>query len=67
MSPTKDAIKTNLVFLMPTELDYTAIVYNVVSVEPIIVAAIIPILLSTPYNFIISLPTAIDALPRNWP
>jgi len=62
-SPINDAIKTNLIFLIPTTLVYIAIVYNVVSVDPIIVEVIIPILLSTPYLFIMSLPTAIDALP----
>ncbi len=62
-SPTKPAINTNLIFLISTALKYTAIVYNVVSVDPIIIDAINPNLLSTPYVFIISLPIAIDALP----
>lgn len=35
----------------------------VVSVEPIIVDVISPILLSTPYVFIVSIPTASEALP----
>ena len=50
--PTKSANKavqsTNLVFFTFIQLVYTAIVYNVVSVDPIIVDAISPILLSTP-------------------
>lgn len=43
---------------------YIAIVYKVVSVEPIIVEAIIPIILSTPLFFIISNATAVEALPE---
>ena len=62
-SPINAAINTNLVFFIPTALEYIAIVYSVVSVDPIIVEAINPSILSTPYKFIISLPTAIDALP----
>ena len=65
--PTISAIradtKTNLIFFIPTQLVYIAIVYKVVSVDPIIVDAIKPILLSTPYIVIISVATAIDALP----
>ena len=63
MSATSAAIITHLVFLIPTELVYIAIVYSVVSVEPIITDAINPMLLSTPYCVIISVATAIDALP----
>lgn len=48
-SAIKDATNTNRIFFIPTQLVYTAIVYSVVSVEPIIVEAIIPIKLSTPY------------------
>ena len=66
--PTRSAISaatnTNLIFLTPTILVYTAIVYKVVSVDPIIVDTISPILLSTPYVCMISVPTAIDALPE---
>ena len=62
-SPTNAASSTPLVFFIFTILVYIAIVYNVVSVEPIIVEAIIPILLSTPYCCIISVPIAIEALP----
>lgn len=50
--PTKSAHNaahnTNLVFFIPTLLVYTAIVYTVVSVDPIITEAIKPILESTP-------------------
>lgn len=63
MSATSAAIITHLVFFIPTELVYIAIVYSVVSVEPIITDAIKPILLSTPCCVIISVATAIDALP----
>ena len=62
-SPTNAANKIPLVFFILTTLVYIAIVYKVVSVDPIIVDAIIPILLSTPYSFMISVPIAIDALP----
>ncbi len=66
--PTKSASraagKTNLVFLTPIVLVYRAIVYNVVSVEPIIVDVINPINESTLYLFIISMATAIEALPE---
>ena len=66
--PVKSAIKaannTNLVFLIFTELVYMAIVYIVVSVEPIIVATINPIKESTPNFFIKSVATAIDPLPE---
>lgn len=44
-------------------LVYIAIVYIVVSVEPISVDAIFPIKLSTPQFFIISTAIAVDALP----
>ena len=47
-SAIKAAYKTNLVFFILTTPVYTAIVYNVVSVAPIITDAIIPISLSTP-------------------
>ena len=67
ISPIKAAPRIPLLFFIFTILVYIAIVYNVVSVEPIIVDAIIPILLSTPYWFIISVPIAIEALPWNWP
>ena len=62
-SPINAAINTNLFFLIPILLVYIAIVYKVVSVDPIIVEAISPNLLSTPYFIIISLPIAIEALP----
>ena len=52
-----------LVFLIFILLQYTAIVYKVVSVEPIITEAIKPILESTPLFFIISVARANDALP----
>ena len=42
-SASKAASKTNLVFFIFNALVYKAIVYKVVSVEPIIVAAIKPI------------------------
>ena len=58
------AVNTNLIFFTPTQLVYTAIVYNVVSVEPIIVDAINPIFESTPKLVIISVATAVDALPE---
>lgn len=48
MSPAKPASKTNLVFFIFTIPEYIAIVYIVVSVEPIIVDAIFPINESTP-------------------
>lgn len=41
-SPINAASNTNLVFFTPTTLVYTAIVYSVVSVEPIIVDVINP-------------------------
>ena len=41
-SPISAAINTNLIFFIPTTLVYKAIVYNVVSVDPIIVEVIIP-------------------------
>ena len=47
-----------------TQLVYIAIVYKVVSVDPIIVEAIKPIFESTPKVVIISVATAIDALPE---
>lgn len=47
-SAAKAAIKIPLVFFILTELVYTAIVYNVVSVEPIITEANIPAKESTP-------------------
>ena len=49
VSPISAAIKIPLVFFIFTTLVYIAIVYNVVSVDPIMVDTIIPILLSTPY------------------
>ena len=45
-------------------LVYIAIVYIVVSVDPISVEAIFPIKLSTPQFFIISTAIAVDALPE---
>ena len=57
------AHNTNLLSLIFTLLVYTAIVYMVVSVEPIITDAISPILLSTPKLFIISVAIAIEPLP----
>ena len=42
-SAVNDAIKTPLFFFIFTQLVYTAIVYNVVSVEPIITEATLPI------------------------
>ena len=63
ISAVNAAQRTNLVFFIFTLLVYTAIVYKVVSVDPIIVAAIIPILLSTPKFFIISVAIAIELLP----
>ena len=51
-------------FFIFTELVYTAIVYNVVSVDPIITEAKIPIKESTPLFFIISVAIAIEALPE---
>ena len=66
--PTKSAInagiRTNLVFFIPTAPVYRAIVYKVVSVDPITIEAISPNLLSTPKFFIISVATAIEALPE---
>lgn len=47
-SARRAAIKTNLVFLIFTALVYNAIVYKVVSVDPIIVEHINPINESTP-------------------
>lgn len=47
-SPANAAINIPLVFLILTQLVYTAMVYKVVSVDPIIVEAIIPIFVSTP-------------------
>lgn len=41
-SPINAASRTNLIFFIPTTLVYTAIVYSVVSVDPIIVDAIRP-------------------------
>ena len=63
-SASKAAIKTNLVFLTFTALVYNAMVYKVVSVDPIIVELINPIKESTPKLFIISVATAIEALPE---
>ena len=63
ISAVNAAIKTNLVFFIFTLEEYTAMVYNVVSVAPIITAAITPIGLSTPKFFIISVATAIELLP----
>ena len=63
MSAHSDAQRTNLIFFTPTAPVYIAIVYKVVSVDPIIVAAIKPILLSTPDLLIISVAIAIEALP----
>ena len=63
MSAVSAASKINLVFLILPQLVYTAIVYKVVSVEPIIVEAIFPIKLSTPKVFIISVAMAIEPLP----
>ena len=63
MSPIKAATKIPLVYFILTTLEYIAIVYYVVSVDPMIVDTIIPILLSTPYCSIISVPIAIEALP----
>ena len=66
--PTKSAsnaaINTNLAFLIRIALVYIAIVYKVVSVEPIIVEEIKPTKESTPKFFIISVATAIEALPE---
>lgn len=66
--PTKSAIKaannTKRVFFTFIVLVYKAIVYKVVSVEPIIVEAINPIKESTPYLVIMSVATAIEALPE---
>ena len=66
--PTKSArraaIKTNLVFFIFTALVYKAIVYKVVSVDPIMVELINPINESTPKLFIISVATATEALPE---
>ena len=66
--PTKSARRaannTNLVFFIFTALVYNAIVYKVVSVDPIIVELIKPIKESTPYLVIISVATAIEALPE---
>ena len=66
--PTKSAKRaatsTNRVFFIFTALVYNAIVYKVVSVEPIIVELIKPISESTPNLFIISVATAIEALPE---
>lgn len=66
--PTKSAkraaYKTKRVFLILTVLVYNAIVYKVVSVEPMMVEAIKPIEESTPYFVIISVAIAIDALPE---
>ena len=63
MSANKAAQSTNLVFFTFIQLVYTAIVYSVVSVDPIIVDAINPILVSTPKFVIISVAIAIEALP----
>lgn len=63
MSPISPASNTNLVFFIFTMLVYIAIVYIVVSVEPISVDAICPISESTPYVFIISTAIAVEALP----
>jgi len=63
-SVSRETHNTNLVFFIPTELEYTAMVYNVVSVDPIIVAAINPILESTPLTAIILDAIAVDALPE---
>lgn len=41
-SAVNDAIKTPLFFFIFTQLVYTAIVYTVVSVEPIITEATLP-------------------------
>ena len=62
-SAAKAANNIYRVFFTLTQLVYIAIVYKVVSVEPIIVDAIIPIILSTPQFFIISVATAIELLP----
>ena len=56
-------INTKRVFLIPIQLVYSAMVYKVVSVEPIIVAAIKPIKESTPNFCIISVAIAVEALP----
>ena len=48
ISAIKATIKTNLIFFIFTQPEYTAIVYNVVSVDPIIVETISPIFESTP-------------------
>ena len=58
------ANNTNLVFFIFTQLEYTAIVYKVVSVDPIIIAANFPINESTPFCFIISVAIAKDPLPE---
>jgi len=62
-SARRAAIKTKRVFFILTALVYNAIVYKVVSVEPIIVELIKPINESTPYFVMISVATAIEALP----
>ena len=62
-SAAKAAINTNLAFFILIALVYIAIVYKVVSVEPIIVEAIRPIKESTPKFCMISVATAIEALP----
>lgn len=63
-SPISAAPNIPLVFFILTLPVYTAIVYKVVSVDPMITDANIPIKESTPYVFIISVATAIDALPE---
>ena len=62
-SASSAANKTNLVFFIPTHPVYTAIVYSVVSVDPIIVDVINPRKVSVPYFCIISTATPIEALP----
>ena len=63
-SAARDAINMFLVFFILTLLVYTAIVYKVVSVAPIITDAINPTIESTPLFFIISVATANEALPE---
>jgi len=64
MSPINAAPRIPLLFFIFTTLVYIAIVYRVVSVDPIIVDVINPTTLSTPYLVIISVPMAIEALPE---
>ena len=63
-SAVKEASKTNLVLFIFTLEEYTAIVYKVVSVAPMMTEAIIPSWLSTPQFFIISVAMAIELLPE---